>query len=639
MGLFDVLFGRKKKAGTAVSEPVAQSVNTKSAPPRTSRKGVVTSSKVIVEAKTVDELRSSYIALDFETTGLSPQTDRIVEIGAVRFEHGEPVARLSMLINPGFHMPPSASAVNHITDAMLRGKPKEREATQDIVRFLGESLEGKTLLVAHNAQFDISFLSELLSRQGLDATIRYADTLSMSRHLLKGMPNYKQPTLARHFRISNPQEHRAEADAETCGLIMGRLLDLADAEVEQERKLIEKSRPSDEEYEVCAFIQDCITKAGGNPEEIGFYRNSSGYVDVICTYKLARFKFARKGRYMVLERSCLPKGYPYTEPCTMTEGGTEYVRLYFESPYDLEPLRRYFYDRYREAKRQIAELSVYGIYPDPSDPGSIARNNALSQARVTELLAAAKERPRIGDTSPALSSSAQGDAHVDRAEVEIAPRYARAPLNKVRNRGNRARAFNEGFPLWERGDDERRHGSVEASIELFDRARMAGYSEPALYESYALAFRKLRAYDDEIAILDEAIERLANHGKLEARRDKAMQLLVKERDKEMAKAERAAAKAAAGRETSHTDSQNVVHQKEATQEPQGVPKNAKATTAAGGRPIVRLDDSLTVLETYQSVAEASRSIGISAKSLRDAARGVQKHAGGYVWRYADELES
>jgi DNA polymerase-3 subunit epsilon len=107
----------------------------------------------------------------------------------------------------------------------------------------------------------------------------------------------------------------------------------------------------------------------------------------------------------------------------------------------------------------------------------------------------------------------------------------------------------------------------------------------------------------------------------------------------MAKAERAAAKAAAGRETSHTDSQNVVHQKEATQEPQGVPKNAKATTAAGGRPIVRLDDSLTVLETYQSVAEASRSIGISAKSLRDAARGVQKHAGGYVWRYADELES
>lgn len=54
---------------------------------------------------------------------------------------------------------------------------------------------------------------------------------------------------------------------------------------------------------------------------------------------------------------------------------------------------------------------------------------------------------------------------------------------------------------------------------------------------------------------------------------------------------------------------------------------------------MRLDDSLTVLETYQSVAEASRSIGISAKCLRDAARGVQKHAGGYVWRYADELES
>lgn len=69
--------------------------------------------------------------------------------------------------------------------------------------------------------------------------------------------------------------------------------------------------------------------------------------------------------------------------------------------------------------------------------------------------------------------------------------YSREPLSMVRNARNRERGFEEGYCLWERGDEERMHGSVEESLAYFDRARMAGYVEPALYESYALAFRKL----------------------------------------------------------------------------------------------------------------------------------------------------
>lgn len=641
MGLLDVLFGKMKKAAPIADSRTAPQTSTRQIASRTERRCAVESTKVMVEAKTVDDLEEGFIALDFETTGLSPQTDRIVEIGAVKFKGREVVDRLSMLINPGFPMPASASAVNHITDKMLAGKPKEREATTTIVQFLGEALEGKTLLVAHNAQFDISFLSELLSRQSINATIRYADTLSMSRHLVRGMDNYKQPTLARHFRIKNPQEHRALADAETCGLIMCKLLDLASVEVEQERRLIASSRPTDEEYAVCAFIQDCIVKAGGNAEEIGFYRNSSGYVDVLCTYRIARFKFAKKGRYMVLERSCFPKEYPYSEPCTMTEGGTEYLRLFFGSPYDLEPLRGYFYDRYREAKKQVAELSVYGIYPDPSDPGTIARSNSISRARVAELLASAREQPSIRDDATLQPAIDQGAGHVDRSEVEISPTYSRTPLSNVRNARNRTRAFNEGFPLWERGDLERRKGSVEASIGYFDRARMAGYAEPALYESYALAFRKLGAYDDEIAILDEAIEQLPSHGKLEARRDKAVQLLVRSRERVAKEAERKAAaeehrraaelkpKAEAPKRA-RPKADQVERQVVLDQEiPEGV---------AGARAIIRLDDDFNVLEVYPSVAEASRSTGTNAKSIREAAKGNQRHAGGFVWRYADETE-
>ena len=641
MGLFDALFGRKKKASPDVREQASMKTAPRKVAQSASRRASVRSSKVMVEARTVDELKSGFVALDFETTGLSPQTDRIVEVGGGRFEDGRIVDRLSMLINPGFPMPAAASAVNHITDRMLAGKPKEHEASGAITQFLGDALAGKTLIVAHNAQFDVSFLSELLARQGIDATIRYADTLSMSRHLVRGVGNYKQPTLARHFGITNPNEHRAETDAETCGLIMCKLLELAEHEVEQERRLIERSRPTDEEYEVCAYIQDCIVRAGGDASEIGFYKNSSGYVDILCTYKIARFKFAKKGRYLVLERGCLPQGYPYSEPCTMTEGGTDYLRLFFGSPYDLKPLKRYFYERYRDAKRQIAELSVYGIYPDPSDSGTIARQNAISQSRVEELLEAARERPSIRDSAEAQPSDNREAMHIDRSEVEISPAYTRAPLSKVRNARNRTRAFNEGFPLWERGDMERRKGSVEESIVLFDKARMAGYAEPALYESYALAFRKLGAYDDEVAILDEAIERLPSHGKLEARREKALQLLVRSREKEAREAVR---KAAA------QERRRAAEQKPKSKEPpkskagvmpmagQVILEQEIPASVGGSRAIIRLDDDLNVLEVYPSVAEASRSTGTNAKSIRDAAKGKQRHAGGFVWRYADEAQ-
>lgn len=639
MGLFDILFG-KKAASVTVSQSVPQA-SSGQADMFPTRQCTVKSAKVMVESNTVDDLEAGFIAIDFETTGLSPQADRIVEIGAVKFKGREAVDRLSMLINPGFPMPASASSVNHITDKMLAGKPKEREAIATIVRFLGDALEGKTLLVAHNAQFDISFLSELLTRRGVNASIRYADTLSMSRHLVRGMDNYKQSTVARHFKIKNPQEHRALADAEVCGLIMCKLLDLASVEVEQEKRLIANSRPTDEEYAVCAFIQDCIVGAGGNAEEIGFYRNSSGYVDVLCTYRIARFKFAKKGRYVVLERSCFPKEYPYSEPCTMTEGGTEYLRLFFGSPYDLEPLRGYFYDKYRDAKKQIAELSIYGIYPDPSDPGTIARYNAISQSRVAELLALAREQPSIRDDAALQPAMDQGSGRIERSEIEISPIYSRAPLCKVRNARNRTRAFNEGFPLWERGDLERRKGSVEASIGYFDRARMAGYAEPALYESYALAFRKLGAYDDEIAILDEAIERLPSHGKLEARRDKAVQLLVKSREK----AAREAARKATDEERHTTAESKPKAEAPKRSKPKAEQFDRRVVLeqeipggVASARAIIRLDDDFNVLEVYPSVAEASRSTGTNAKSIREAAKGKQRHAGGFVWRYADETQ-
>ncbi|MGE7946303.1 tetratricopeptide repeat protein [Lysinibacillus sp. NPDC093688] len=86
--------------------------------------------------------------------------------------------------------------------------------------------------------------------------------------------------------------------------------------------------------------------------------------------------------------------------------------------------------------------------------------------------------------------------------------HNRVPLKDIKNLNNWEKGFDKGFPYYEEGDKERKSGNIIGAIELFDKARFNGYNAPALYSSYAKAYRKLKDYDNEIAILDEAIERL-----------------------------------------------------------------------------------------------------------------------------------
>ncbi|PEW84520.1 hypothetical protein CN446_31090 [Bacillus cereus] len=90
----------------------------------------------------------------------------------------------------------------------------------------------------------------------------------------------------------------------------------------------------------------------------------------------------------------------------------------------------------------------------------------------------------------------------------ITPVHSRVPLTEIKNLHNWDRGFDEGMPYWETGDKERKAGNLEKAIELFDKARYNGYNAPALYKSYAMVFRKLKDYDNEIAIINECIERL-----------------------------------------------------------------------------------------------------------------------------------
>lgn len=154
-----------------------------------------------------------FIAFDLETTGTVPGVDRIVEIGAVRFQNGEPVSMFSTLVDPQIPIPPGASAVNGISDDMVRGKPLIDTLLESFVDFCAAAP-----MVAHNANFDAQFLIADFKRHE-NPTPRgvILDTLPIARKVFPGLPNYRLSTLIQHLKIPAGQFHRAEDDATACG--------------------------------------------------------------------------------------------------------------------------------------------------------------------------------------------------------------------------------------------------------------------------------------------------------------------------------------------------------------------------------------------------------------------------------------
>lgn len=147
------------------------------------------------------------IAIDVETTGISPEKERIIEIGAFRPETGE-VFRT--LIQPGRPLPEKIIELTGITDDMLIGAPEEKEAMEALLKFM----EGDTILLGHNISFDHSFLVQAIRRCGLNEPQFYGiDTLKLSRVLCPELPNKKLETMVAYFGLTNERAHRAFEDA------------------------------------------------------------------------------------------------------------------------------------------------------------------------------------------------------------------------------------------------------------------------------------------------------------------------------------------------------------------------------------------------------------------------------------------
>lgn len=150
----------------------------------------------------------SYVVFDLETTGLDPENDQIVEIGAVRVAGGVLTNQtFQQLVNPGIKMPAEASEVNHITDDMLKGQPRTKPTLADFLDFVDGDV-----LVAHNGGFDAAFLDNACIKYGYDAPKKYFDTMRLSVYW-KRLKNRKLETFLKAAEIENDEAHRALSDA------------------------------------------------------------------------------------------------------------------------------------------------------------------------------------------------------------------------------------------------------------------------------------------------------------------------------------------------------------------------------------------------------------------------------------------
>lgn len=181
--------------------------------------------------------RAVFTAFDTETTGIDTENHRIVEIGAVRFDKYGVIARYNVLINPTIPMPEEASRINNITDDMLADKPVMELVMPDFLSFIKNSI-----LIAHNAKFDIDHLNHELSLLGRTAlTHKIIDTLIFAREVFPGLPSYALQNLAKQFGIAALQAHRAEDDARVC---MDFFLQAVDRLIKREPSLVDRMRES-----------------------------------------------------------------------------------------------------------------------------------------------------------------------------------------------------------------------------------------------------------------------------------------------------------------------------------------------------------------------------------------------------------
>lgn len=167
------------------------------------------------------DIDTTYCVLDLETTGFSATTEKITEVGIMKVKNGEVIDQFSCFVNPEKHIPQRVTEVTNITDDMV----KDAETIEKVFPKILAFIEG-SVLVAHNAPFDMGFLKQNAKNLGHEFDYTYLDTLSLAKDLFPDYKKYKLGKIAENLGIKVEVAHRALDDVDTTVKVFKVMIDM-----------------------------------------------------------------------------------------------------------------------------------------------------------------------------------------------------------------------------------------------------------------------------------------------------------------------------------------------------------------------------------------------------------------------------
>ncbi len=307
----------------------------------------------------------TFVVTDTETTGTIADTNRIIEIAAVKVRGGRVVDRFTQLVNPGIAVPRFITQLTGITTAMLFNQPTAAEVMPEFVRFLEDGV-----LVAHNLPFDQRFINAEMMRAGLPPLPNQSlCTLRLARRLLPGLHSKGLTSVANFFGLRFNGRHRALGDAEVTAEVLLRFLSRVEFEYEittledllsfQYRRY---SKPTKEPAHLRRIREEILPQL---PERPGVYfmKDSAGRIIYVGKAKSLAYRVRSYFTGIEGHPEKVRKMLEYVRDVSWTETGSELGALLLESRLikEMQPSFNRVQLRYRN--RPFIRLDVNEPFP------------------------------------------------------------------------------------------------------------------------------------------------------------------------------------------------------------------------------------------------------------------------------------
>ncbi len=300
----------------------------------------------------IKDMQKGFIAIDFETTGLSPVTDEIIEFAAVVFQNGSIVNRFSELAKPSQPISRNVTKITGIDDKMVKKALPTRDVALKFYDFINQYENFP--LVSHNAPFDMRFLIATLEPLGISTHINSIDTLSYARQLRPKQESYHLAAAARMFNVEVGETHRAQSDAEMCGKIAVQILKEKDILLEEKRRSL-----TDFELKIIEIIIDILESNERETAYLSFSKRT--YFSADYYYSFLKIKSNAKKPYILVSEICASSLPPErVADCPASEAKDNQKRFYVEQPSDILLIKTFLLESFDAAHKSLEELFDLG---------------------------------------------------------------------------------------------------------------------------------------------------------------------------------------------------------------------------------------------------------------------------------------